>query len=718
MSRTMTYSIITCISLLSSGCGEQEAINNESLYSKMDIQPPKATKKVKELTIHQDTRIDPYYWLNERESPDVIRYLEAENSYTEQMMAHTKPLQDELFNEIIGRIKQTDMSVPYRDNGYYYITRFEEGMEHPVYSRKKGSAEAPEEVMIDVNELAKGYDYYQVGGLAVSRDNKILAFSEDTLSRRIYTIRFKDLETGQMQPDKILNTTGNAVWANDGKTVFYTRRDDALRPYKIFRHTLGTDPATDQEVFHETDETFNVAIYRTTTNKYLIIGSYATLSNEYRLLDADDPNGEFRIFLPREPRHEHSITHAGDKFYIRTNWQGATNFRLMETDETKTGKEFWKEVVPHRSDVLLDDVHAFKDYLVLSERVNGLTQLTIRDLKGLTHHIDFGQEAYTTFTGINREYDTEIVRIGFTSLTTPLTTYDYHMKKRELTLLKQEEVLGGFSATNYTSERIMVTARDGVKIPVSLVYRKGFRKDGTQPLLLYGYGSYGYSVDPSFNSARLSLLDRGFAFAIAHIRGGQEMGRQWYEDGKFLKKKNTFTDFIDCAHHLVKEKYTSSENLFALGGSAGGLLIGAVINMAPNLFKGVIAAVPFADVVTTMLDESIPLTTGEYDEWGNPNDPVYYHYIKSYSPYDNVEAKAYPAMLVTTGLHDSQVQYWEPAKWVAKLRDLKTDRNPLLLHTDMETGHSGAAGRFQRHKETSMEYAFLLDLAGKGTLIN
>jgi oligopeptidase B len=718
MIRTATYIIITFIYLLSSGCGEQEASSYESLYSKMDIQPPKATKKEKELTIHQDTRIDPYYWLNERENPDVIRHLEAENSYTEQMMAHTKPLQDELFNEIIGRIKQTDMSVPYRDNGYLYITRFEEGMEHPVYSRKKGSAEAPEEVMINVNELAKGYDYYQVGALAVSRDNRILAFSEDTLSRRIYTIRFKDLETGQMLPEKILNTTGNAVWANDGKTVFYTRRDDALRPYKIFRHTLGTDPASDQEVFHETDETFNVAIYRTTTNKYLIIGSYATLSNEYRLLDANDPNGDFQIFLPREPRHEHSITHAADKFYIRTNWQGATNFRLMETDETKTGKEHWKEVIPHRSDVLLDDVHAFKDYLVLSERVNGLTQLTIRDQKGHTHHIEFGQEAYTAFTGINREYDTEIVRIGFTSLTTPLTTYDYHMGKRELTLLKQEEVLGGFSAANYTSERIMVTARDGIKIPVSLVYRKGFRKDGTQPVLLYGYGSYGYSVDPSFNPARLSLLDRGFAFAIAHVRGGQEMGRQWYEDGKFLKKKNTFTDFIDCARHLVKEKYTSSDNLFALGGSAGGLLIGAVINMAPDLFKGVIAAVPFVDVVTTMLDEKIPLTTGEYDEWGNPNDPEYYTYIKSYSPYDNVEARAYPTMLVTTGLHDSQVQYWEPAKWVAKLRDLKTDRNPLLLHTDMETGHSGAAGRFQRHRETSMEYAFLLDLAGKGTLKN
>ena len=648
----------------------------------------------------------------------MINYLKAENEYTELMMAHTKKLQDTLFNEIIGRIKQTDMSVPYLDHGYYYLARYEEGKEHPIYVRKKSHLQAEEEVMLDVNDLARDFEFYHIGERSVSQDNRILAFGEDTLSRRIYTIRFKNLETGEFLPDQIHNTTGSAVWANDSKTVFYTRKDHALRPFKILRHVLGTDPATDKEIFHESDETFSVSVFRTNTNKYIIIGCFATLSNEYRILHADDPNGDFQIFLPREPKHEHAIAHAGDKFYIRTNWPDAKNFRLMETDEDKTGKEHWREVIAHRPEALLDDIQEFKDYLVISERVNGLTQLNIRDNLGISHYLNFGQETYTTYTGINREFDTEIVRIGFTSLTTPITTYDYNMRTRELTLLKQEQVVGDFSAENYTSERIYATARDGVKIPVSLVYRKGFKKDGTQPLLLYGYGSYGYSMDPNFNSARLSLLDRGFAFAIAHIRGGQEMGRQWYEDGKFFKKKNTFTDFIDGAQLLIDENYTSEDHLFAFGGSAGGLLMGAVVNMAPHMFKGVIAAVPFVDVVTTMLDDSIPLTTGEYDEWGNPNDLEYYNYIKSYSPYDNVEPKAYPAILVTTGIHDSQVQYWEPAKWVAKLRDMKTDQNPLLMHINLETGHSGASGRFEQHRETALEYAFFLDLAGRGSLKN
>lgn len=698
-------------------CKEEQKMT-ESLYTKMEIIPPKVDKKPKNLTIHGDTRVDPYYWLNQRENDDVVAYLEAENNYTDEMMAHTEKLQDELFEEIIGRIKQTDMSVPFLDNGYYYLTRYEEGKEHPIYARKKGNLEATEEIMLDANELAKPFDFYLIGGRSVSEDNKILAYGEDTLSRRIYTLRFKNLVTGEMLPDVIENTTGQAVWANDNNTVFYTRKDASLRPYKIFRHVLGTAPASDVEVFHEQDETFNTYVYKTTSKKFLIIGSYATLSNEYRILNADDPLGNFRIFLPREEKHEHFITHGGDRFYIRTNWSDAPNFRLMVTDERNTAKENWKEIIAHRSDVLLDDVDVFKDFLVLNERVDGLTKLNIRDLSGDEHFIDFQQETYTCYTSTNRNFDTDVVRIGFTSLTTPNTTYDYNMRTRELELLKQEEVVGDFNPADYTSERIYATARDGVRVPISLVYRKGFTRDGNHPLLLYGYGSYGFSIDPTFNSARLSLIDRGFVFAIAHIRGGQEMGRQWYEAGKFFNKKNTFTDFIDCARHLVTQKYTSEENLFGIGGSAGGLLIGAVVNMAPELFKGVIAAVPFVDVVTTMLDESIPLTTGEYDEWGNPNQLDYYTYMKSYSPYDNVEPKAYPAMLVTTGLHDSQVQYWEPAKWVAKLRDLKTDRNPLLLHTNMETGHSGASGRFQRHKETAMEYAFLLDLAGKGGLKN
>lgn len=711
----MKKPFILLLFLLFIGCKKDQK-NTESLYTKMEIKAPTVAKKPKDLTIHGDTRTDPYYWLNERENPHVIQYLEAENAYTDQMLAHTKKLQDELFDEIIGRIKQTDMSVPYLDNGYYYITRYEEGKEHPIYARKKGSLNASEEIMLEVNELAKHYDFYQVGGRSVSTDNRILAYGEDTLSRRIYTLRFKNLETGQMLPDAIENTTGQAVWANDNRTVFYTRKDASLRAFKIFRHTVGTAPEEDIEIFHEADETFSTVVFNTTSKKYIIIGSYATLSNEYRILDADKPEGDFRLFLPREPKHEHFIAHGNGKFYIRTNWGDAPNFRLMETGEENTAKENWKEIIPHRTDVLLDDIDVFKNYLVLSERVNGLTKLSIRDLQGNQHYIDFHEQTYTTFTSINRDFDTDIVRIGFTSLTTPNTTYDYDMNTRELRMLKQEEVVGNFSSDDYVSERIFATARDGVNVPISLVYRKGFVKDGDQPLLLYGYGSYGISMDPTFNSARLSLLDRGFVFAIAHIRGGQELGRQWYEDGKFFKKKNTFTDFIDCAKHLISEKYTSKESLFALGGSAGGLLMGAVVNMAPDLFKGVIAAVPFVDVVTTMLDESIPLTTGEYDEWGNPNQQDYYEYMKSYSPYDNVEAKSYPAMLVTTGLHDSQVQYWEPAKWVAKLRDLKTDQNPLLLFTNMDTGHSGASGRFQRHKETAMEYAFFLDLAGKGTL--
>ncbi|MCB0689221.1 MAG: S9 family peptidase [Saprospiraceae bacterium] len=674
----------------------------------MEIKAPTVAKKPKNLTIHGDTRVDPYYWLNDRENPEVVKYLEEENDYKDKMLAHTVKLQDDLFNEIIGRIKQTDMSVPYLENGYYYITRYEEGKEHPIYARKKESLDAAEEIMLEVNEMASGYDFYLIGGRSVSPDNQVLAFGEDTLSRRIYTLRFKDLETGEMLPDVIQNTTGQAVWANDNKTVYYTRKDDALRPFKIFRHILGTSADDDVEIYHEKDETFNTVVQKSRSGKYIIIGSYATLSNEYRILDADHPEEEFTVFLPREPKHEHFIAHGDGKFYIRTNWGGASNFRLMETDEHKTGKENWKEIIPHRPDVLLDDIDVFKNFLVVSERVDGITKISVRKKDGDAHYIDFNEETYTAYTSVNHEYNTDVVRVAFTSLTTPNTTYDYDMNTQQLTLLKQQEVVGDFSPDNYHAERIYATARDGVKVPISLVYRKGFTKDGSQPLLLYGYGSYGYSIDPTFNAARLSLLDRGFVFAIAHIRGGQEMGRQWYENGKFFKKKNTFTDFIDCAEHLVSDNYTQPKNLFALGGSAGGLLMGAVVNMAPELFKGVIAAVPFVDVVTTMLDESIPLTTGEYDEWGNPNQADYYAYMKSYSPYDNVEPKEYPAMLVTTGLHDSQVQYWEPAKWVAKLRDLRNDQNLLLLHTDLASGHSGQAGRFQSLHELAREYAFLI----------
>ena len=682
------------------------------MYQKMDMKPPTAKKVAKELSIHGDTRVDNYYWLNKREDEEVINYLTAENTYKEAMLSHTKELQQELYDEIVGRIKQEDQSVPYKQNGYYYITRYEEGQEYPIYSRKKGNLEAEEEIMLNVNELAKPYDYYNVAGRSVSPNNQLLAYGEDTLSRRIYDIKFKNLETGEMLEDVITNTTGGAVWANDNKTLFYTSKDEALRGYKIFRHQLGTPQSEDVEIWHEEDETFSTFVYKTKSKKYIVIGSYATLTREYKVLEADNPTGTFRPIQPRVRGLEYSIAHYGDKFYIYTNLD-AKNFRLMSTPEKATTKENWQEVIPHRKDVLLEGMDIFKDYLVLSERKEGITQIRIMPWKGEEHYVDFPEDAYLAYTSTNPEFDTKVLRLGYTSMTTPSSTFDYDMDTRKFTLLKEQAVLGGFDKNNYQSERMFATARDGTKVPISLVYRKGFKKDGTQPLLLYAYGSYGNSMEPYFSFVRLSLLDRGFAFAIAHIRGGQEMGRHWYEDGKLLKKKNTFTDFIDCADYLVAQKYTNKNNLFAMGGSAGGLLMGAVVNMRPDLWKGVVAAVPFVDVVTTMLDESIPLTTGEFDEWGNPKEEEYYKYIKSYSPYDNVDAKSYPAMLVTTGLHDSQVQYWEPAKWVAKLRELKTDNNPLLLHTNMEAGHGGASGRFRRFKETAMEYAFLIDLADK-----
>ena len=673
---------------------------------------PRATKIPKALSIHGDTRIDDYYWLNERENEAVIQYLKSENEYKEQMMAHLKPFQDKLYQEIVARLKPDEESAPYKDNGYFYLARYEKGKEHPIYSRKKETLEANEEVMLDENELAKPHNYYNIGGRAVSPDNRLLVFGEDTVSRRIYTLRFKSLETGEMLEDTIPGVSGTAAWANDNKTIFYAAKDPTtLRTHKIYRHVLGTPVEEDVEVYSEDDPTYRAFVYKSKSRKYIIAGSHSTLSHEYRVLNADTPEGAFRIIQPREHKHEYDIAHHHDKFYIRTNL-GARNFRLMVTDEFNTSKENWKEVIPHREDVLLEDMDIFEEYLVLTERQNGITQLRIRQWKGPEHYIDFGEEAYMAYVSINPDFDTDWLRIGYTSLTTPNTTYHYNMKTKELKVLKQEEVIGDFKPENYQSERLFATAGDGVKVPISLVYRKGFKKDGSQPLLLYGYGSYGHSIDPYFSSVRLSLLDRGFAFAIAHIRGGEEMGRYWYEDGKLLKKKNTFTDFIDCAEHLLALHYTSKDRLFAMGGSAGGLLMGAVVNMRPNLWKGIVAAVPFVDVITTMLDDSIPLTTGEYDEWGNPNDKQYYEYIKSYSPYDNVEAKDYPSMLVTTGLHDSQVQYWEPAKWVAKLRELKTDDNPLLLHTNMEAGHSGASGRYRRYKETALQYVFLLDLAG------
>ena len=682
---------------------------------KKDIQAPTAKKVAKELEKHGDVRIDNYFWMNQREDPEVIAYLQAENEYNEKMTSHTKEFQEELFEEMKGRIKEDDESVPYKLNGYWYITRFEKGFDYPIYSRKKESLDAPEEIMFNVNDMARDYEYYSLGGLNVSMDNKLVAFGTDTLSRRKYTIRIKNLETGEIYDEEIKNTTGGSTWANDNKTLYYTKKDpQTLRSYRIYKHILGTDPKEDELVYEEEDETFNTYVYKSKSREYIIIGSHSTLTTEYRFLDADKPEGEFTVFQPRQRGLEYSISHFDGHFYVVTNKDKATNFKLMKTPVDNTGMENWVDVIPHRKDFLLEDIDIFKDYLVVSERTNGLNMIrVIKWDDSKEYYIPFDNETYTAYTSINPDFDTDLLRYTYNSLTTPTSVIEYNMKTGDKEVLKEQEVLGGkFDKNNYVSERLWATADDGTKIPVSLVYRKGVKKDGRNPLLQYAYGSYGSTIDPYFSSVRLSLLDRGFIYAIAHIRGGEYLGREWYEDGKLFTKRNTFTDFIDVSHFLIKENYTTSNHLYAMGGSAGGLLMGAVVNMAPNLYNGVIAAVPFVDVVTTMLDDSIPLTTGEYDEWGNPNNKDYYEYMKSYSPYDNVKAQDYPNMLVTTGLHDSQVQYWEPAKWVAKLRELKTDDNTLLLHTNMDTGHGGASGRFEALKEVAEEYAFLLDLEG------
>lgn len=674
--------------------------------------PPVAAQKPHNITVHDDPRQDPYYWLRNREDPEVIAYLEAENAYTKACLAHMESFQKQLFEEIKGRIKEDDESVPYLDNDYYYLTRFVKGGEYPIYVRKYKSLDNRDEVMLNVNKLAEGHDYYQVGGRSVSFDNKILAYGVDTVSRRLYTLHFKSLEKGNQYEETIPNTSGSVIWANDNQHLFYVRKHpETLRSYQVVRHRLGTDPAEDVIVFTEEDDTYNVGIFKTKSDKWLVIGSFQTISQEFRILPANAPLDEWRVFQPRERNLEYDIAHFEDRFYVRTNMK-AENFRLMVTPEDATTKDHWEEVIPHRPNVLLEDLDIFKDYLVLSERRDGITRLRVRPWNGEEHYIEFPEQAYVAYTSINLEFDTPQLRIAYQSMKTPPTIFDYHMGKQTFRQLKQQEVLGGFDPDEYESDRLYAPARDEERVPISLVYHRDTERSGKSPLLLYGYGSYGNSMEPFFSPARLSLLNRGFVFAIAHIRGGEEMGRRWYDHGKLLHKKNTFTDFIDCGEFLIQRGFAAQRGLYAMGGSAGGLLMGAVANMRPDLWAGIVAAVPFVDVVTTMLDDSIPLTTFEYDEWGNPNDPTYYDYIKSYSPYDNVETKDYPPMLITTGLHDSQVQYWEPAKWVARLRERKTDDHPLYLHINMKTGHSGASGRFERYKEIALDYAFLLDLAG------
>ncbi|WP_445722028.1 S9 family peptidase [Flavobacterium sp.] len=680
---------------------------------KSDVQPPIAKIVPHNLEKHGDIRTDNYFWLNDRENKEVIDYLNKENDYYEKMTAHTKELQGDLFKEMKARIKEDDTSVPYFYNGYYYITRFETGKDYPIYSRKKGSLEAKEEIMFDCNELAKGQAYFSLNGLSVSEDNQWATFGVDLVSRRQYTIRVKNLITGDILPEEFENTTGGTTWASDNKTVFYTKKDPkTLRSDMIYKHVLKSDVKKDELVYHEKDDTFATFVYKDKSKKYIIIGSSSTLTTEYQFLEANNPNGEFRLFQKRTRGLEYSISHFGDNFYIVTNKDKATNFKLMKTNEKATSKENWIEVIPHRDDVLLEGVDIFKDYLVVEERSNGLNKIQIRPWSGEgAYYLPFESETYTAYTTTNPDFDTEILRYAYQSLITPSSVIDFNMKTKAKVVLKQQEVLGGkFDKNNYVEERIWATATDGTKVPISMVYRKGLKKDGSNPFLLYAYGSYGASMDPYFSTTRLSLLDRGFVYAIAHIRGGEDLGRQWYEDGKLLKKKNTFTDFIDCSKYVIAQKYTSPEHLYAEGGSAGGLLMGAIVNMAPELYNGVIAQVPFVDVVTTMLDDTIPLTTGEYDEWGNPNEKEYYDYMKSYSPYDNVKVQSYPNMYVSTGLHDSQVQYWEPAKWVAKIRALKNNDKLLFMHTNMDAGHGGASGRFEALKDLAKEFSFLLDL--------
>lgn len=674
------------------------------------FKPPSAKKIPKTLTVHNYIRTDNYYWLNNREDPQVLKYLAAENKYLSDSLAHTEGLQKSLYKEIVDRIKPDDESVPYLDYGYFYYRRYEKDKEYPLYCRKKGSLKAPEEIILDVNVIAKKHDYCDVRGINISEDNQWLAFGVDTISRRIYTIYIKNLSTGKLLTQKLKNTTGGSVWANDNKTLFYTIKDKTLRPYKIMRHKRDTNAHNDIEVFHESDPTFYCYTTKSKSKKYIYINSESTRSTEVRYVEANLPENKFRIFQTRKKDHEYYVTHHQKHFFILTNLK-AKNFLIARTTLTETTRDKWKTFVKHRKNVFIEHLIVFKNHLVIQERKNGLHQLHIWDLKEKSdHYITFKEKAYSTFISVNRIFNSPVLRFGYTSLNTPLSIYDYNMNSHTRKLLKQQQVMGNFDSQNYKTERITAIASDGIAIPVSLVYKKGLDKTAKNPLLLYGYGSYGISLNPEFSPVRLSLLDRGFIYAIAHIRGGQEMGRWWYEEGKLLKKKNTFTDFICCAEELIRLNYTEPKKLFAMGRSAGGLLMGAVLNMRPDLWKGVVAAVPFVDIMTTMLDESIPLTTGEFDEWGNPRLKEYYDYILSYSPYDNVTRKDYPAVLVTAGLHDSQVQYWEPAKWVAKLREIKTNSNPLFLYTEMKAGHSGTTGRFEQYKTTALIYAFILDL--------
>ena len=719
MNQILKLSVLISI-IFASGCKSDKHMNT-------DLKAPSAEKQAKSLTIHNSTRIDNYFWMRltdeqktakkkDVQTQKVEAYLNSENEYFDKVTASTNNFQKELFEEMKSRIKEDDTSVPYFRNNYFYITRFEKGSQYPIYSRKKESLEVDEEILFDVNEEAQEHEYFQLGALNVSPDNKLVAFATDTISRRQYTIQIKNLETGELLTDKIENTTGGSVWSNDNKTLFYTKKDPlTLRSSSIYRHILGTDASEDVIVFEEKDETYSTYVYKTKSHKYIVIGSSSTLSSEFRIISADKPYGDWKVIHPREDNLEYSLAHYGDYFYIQTNKDDAINFKLMKTPVNKTTKENWVDVIPHRNETLLEDVSIFKNYLVIEERSNGLGKIRIKTWDGKEdYYLPFNEETYSAGVYANPEFDTDVIRYSYNSMTTPNSVIDFNMKNQTKEIKKEQEVLGGkFDKNNYKSDRIWATARDGKKVAISLVYHKDTELNKNTPLLQYAYGSYGYTISDGFSSTRLSLLDRGFVYAVAHIRGGQYLGREWYNDGKMMNKKNSFFDFIDCSKYLIDNNYTSAKHLYAMGGSAGGLLVGAVSNLNPELYNGIIAAVPFVDVISTMLDESIPLTTGEFDEWGNPKEKEAYDYMLSYSPYDQVTPKKYPNMLVTTGYFDSQVQYWEPAKWVAKLRELKTDKNTLLLHTNMDVGHGGASGRFDALKETAIDYTFLLALENK-----
>ncbi|RXG16066.1 oligopeptidase B [Leeuwenhoekiella aestuarii] len=691
-------------------------MKNDTQSLDTQLLPPDAKQVPHELEKHGDIRIDEYYWMNERDHPEVIAYLEAENTYYEHMTAHTKPLQQKLFEEMKARIKEDDESVPYKYNGYWYYTRFEIGKNYPLYCRKEEAMTAPEEVMFDNNEMAEGHSYFKQAGYSISENNEIAVYGIDTVSRRQYDLQFKNLKTGEIYLEVIKNTTGRATWGGDNKTVFYTRKDpQTLRSSQIFKHVLGTEASEDVMVYEELDETFDVGIFKSKSLKYIFIGASSTLTSEYRYTEANGPDFEFKIIQERTRGLEYGVSHFGDYFYLVTNKDKATNFKLVKTPVVTPSMENWVEVIPHREDTLLEDIEIFEEYLVVEERNDGLNKINIKRWdETADYYLPFNSETYTVFASINPDFDTELLRYSYNALDTPPSVVSFNMRTKGKEILKEVEVLGGnFDKDNYESKRIWATAKDGVKIPISIVYKKGITLDGSNPLLQYAYGSYGITTDPAFSTSRLSLLDNGFIFAIAHVRGGEYLGRNWYEEGKLLKKMNTFTDFIACSTYLIEQGYTNSNNLYAYGGSAGGLLMGGILNMAPELYNGVIAAVPFVDVVTTMLDDSIPLTTSEYDEWGNPNDKKYYDYMKSYSPYDQVTVQNYPNILITTGYHDSQVQYWEPAKWVARLRDKNIADTKIYFETNMDAGHGGASGRFEALKETAKDYAFLIDLAGK-----